>query len=68
VFTWTIEEGAVTPVGDVNADGAVDIADAVSVLNAMSGETVTGNADVNGDGSIDIADFVTVLNIMAGGE
>ena len=67
-FTWTIEEGTPTPVGDVNADGSVDIADAVSVLNAMSGETVTGNADVNGDGSIDIADFVTVLNIMAGGE
>ncbi|MBQ7461410.1 MAG: dockerin type I repeat-containing protein [Bacteroidaceae bacterium] len=52
--------------GDVNLDGKVDIADAVSVLNAMAGQEVKGNADVNGDYKIDIADFVSVLNIMAG--
>ena len=52
--------------GDVNCDVEIDIADAVSVLNAMAGEDVTGDADVNGDGKVDIADFVTVLNIMAG--
>ena len=52
--------------GDVNLDGTVDIADAVSVLNAMAGQQVPGNADVNGDGTVDIADLVTVLNIMAG--
>ena len=58
--------------GDVNLDGAVDIADAVSVLNAMAGQPVAGDANVNGDYDangnpvIDIADLVTVLNIMAG--
>ena len=52
--------------GDVNVDGKVDIADAVTVLNAMAGQQVAGNADVNGDQKVDIADFVTVLNIMAG--
>ena len=52
--------------GDVNLDGQVDIADAVTVLNAMAGQEVAGNADVNADGQVDIADFVTVLNIMAG--
>ncbi len=52
--------------GDVNCDGQVDIADAVTVLNAMAGQEVAGDADVNGDGQVDIADFVTVLNIMAG--
>ena len=52
--------------GDVNLDGHVDIADAVTVLNAMAGQTVAGDANVNGDDSVDIADFVTVLNIMAG--
>ena len=52
--------------GDVNCDGSIDIADAVSVLNAMAGESVSGNADVNNDATPDIADFVTVLNIMAG--
>ena len=58
--------------GDVNLDGAVDIADAVCVLNAMAGQQVAGDANVNGDYDdngnpvIDIADLVTVLNIMAG--
>ena len=52
--------------GDVNNDGITDIADAVTVLNAMAGQSVTGDADVNGDGVVDIADFVTVLNFMAG--
>lgn len=52
--------------GDVNTDGNIDIADAVSVLNAMAGEEVAGNPDVNGDNTVDIADFITVLNIMAG--
>ena len=58
--------------GDVNMDGTVDIADAVSVLNAMAGQPVAGNANVNGDHDdggnpvVDIADLVTVLNIMAG--
>jgi hypothetical protein len=51
--------------GDVNCDGIVDIADAVTVLNAMAGQTVAGIADVNGDKNVDISDFVTVLNIMA---
>ena len=52
--------------GDVNVDNTVDIADAVSVLNAMAGQEVAGDADVNGDGTVDIADLVTILNIMAG--
>ena len=52
--------------GDVNDDDTIDIADAVTILNAMAGQQVNGNADVNGDGTVDIADFVTVLNIMAG--
>jgi hypothetical protein len=58
--------------GDVNLDGAVDIADAVCILNAMAGQSVAGNANVNGDYDangnpvVDIADLVTVLNIMAG--
>ena len=71
--SWSEDKVVVTPgngiglaSGDVNLDGTVDIADAVSVLNAMAGQPVAGNADVNGDGTVDIADLVTVLNIMAG--
>ena len=65
-FDLVITAGKPIARGDVNCDGMVDIADAVSVLNAMAGQQVQGVADVNGDGEVDIADLVTVLNIMAG--
>ena len=69
VFTagWPVKKG------DVNLDTVVDIADVVTVLNAMAGQAVAGDANVNGDTDpatglpvVDIADVVTVLNIMAG--
>jgi hypothetical protein len=64
-FTWTIEQGEVGLKGDLNKDGKVDIADAVTVLNIMAAGDYIAEADLNEDGKIDIADFVTVLNIMA---
>ena len=51
--------------GDLNGDGKIDIADAVTVLNVMADGTNDSSADLNGDGKVDIADFVTVLNLMA---
>jgi hypothetical protein len=51
--------------GDLNGDGKVDIADAVSILNLMAAGAEDSAADLNGDGKIDIADFVSVLNLMA---
>ena len=51
--------------GDLNKDGKVDIADAVTVLNIMAAGNFVAEADLNGDQKVDIADFVTVLNIMA---
>ena len=65
-FDLVITSGKPIARGDVNCDGTVDIADAVSVLNAMAGQEVQGNADVNADNTVDIADLVSVLNIMAG--
>ena len=55
----------VAPVGDLNGDDKVDIADAVTVLNIMAASEYNVAADVNNDGKVDIADFVTILNIMA---
>ena len=57
--------GITYPEGDLNRDGKVDIADAVTVLNIMAAGSNNPEADLNGDGKVDIADFVTVLNIMA---
>ena len=55
--------------GDVNGDGAVDIADVVAVYNIMAGNNLNAyNGDVNADGATDIADVVAIYNIMAGGK
>ena len=51
--------------GDLNGDGKVDIADAVSVLDIMAAEGYEAAADLNGDQRIDIADFVAILDIMS---
>ena len=51
--------------GDLNNDGKVDIADAVTVLNIMAAGGYNAEADINHDQKVDIADFVSILNIMA---
>ena len=58
--------------GDVNGDGAIDVADIatiISVMAAVGGQTQgaapTVWADVNGDGAVDVADIASVISIMA---
>ena len=64
-FTVTVEPEGIK--GDVNKDGAVDIADVVAVYNIMAVNNPNGlNGDVNEDGATDIADVVAIYNIMAG--
>ena len=53
------------PKGDVNLDGAVDVADYTFVLNLMADEQYDPRGDVNGDGAVDVADATYILNIMA---
>ena len=72
LLQWQVERGdykllcGYLKKGDINCDNTVDIADVVTVLNAMAGGTALGDADANGDGVVDIADVVKVLSIMAG--
>ena len=51
--------------GDVNRDGAVDVADISAIISVMAGSAEYDNADVNGDGAVDVADISTVISIMA---
>ena len=57
--------------GDVNADGKLDIADAIFLLGHLfAGGAVPvcqDSADANDDGKLDIADAITILGHLFGG-
>ena len=54
--------------GDANADGLIDMADVVGIVNKIleaPGEDFDASAaDVNGDGIVDVADVVATVNII----
>ena len=56
------------PRGDANGDDKVDISDALSILNYLTGNLPAdfnaAAADVNNDGQVTIADAVIVVNII----
>ncbi|MBP5711448.1 MAG: C10 family peptidase [Prevotella sp.] len=56
--------------GDANGDGAVNVSDAVLVVNYILGgdcpEIVFVNADVNGDGTLNVSDAVGIVSIILG--
>ena len=67
-FEW-ISEAATQLIGDVNGDGAVDVADVSAVISVMADNmagTYAARADVNGDGTVDVADISKIISIMAG--
>ena len=53
-------------VGDVNADGEVNIADVNCIIVVIQGgaDIYEGRADVNGDGEVNIADVNAIINII----
>ncbi len=52
--------------GDVNGDGAVNVADISAIISEMAGDAdYKGMADVNADGSVDVADISVVITTMA---
>ena len=52
--------------GDVNGDGAVDVADIATIIDVMAKGTNDLIADVNDDKTVDVADISNVIDIMAG--
>lgn len=57
--------------GDVNADGKIDIEDAVMVINHVNGQKAltddeAGRANVDGNSSIDIEDAVAIISHVNG--
>lgn len=66
IYPYRVVKG--TP-GDVNGDGAVNVADISAVISVMAGtesEEIVKAADVNGDGAVNVADIASIISIMAG--
>ena len=58
------------PCGDVNGDGAVDVADVFFLINALfaGGPPPLGLANVDQSGTIDVSDVFYLINaLFAGG-
>lgn len=51
--------------GDVNGDGAVDVADISAIISIMASGENDPLGDVNADGAVDVADISSVITIMA---
>ncbi|MCA8960722.1 MAG: VCBS repeat-containing protein [Planctomycetes bacterium] len=73
VRSFVVIPGLIPPTewirGDDNQDGAVDIADAISILTRLftpgsSDTTCRDAADVNDDGGVDISDPITLLSTI----
>ena len=64
---WEVDNGTdpLTPRGDINGDGTLDLADALTALSVVTGGSVTAH-DVTGDGVVNISDALFVLQILAG--
>ena len=56
--------------GDANGDGVVSVADAVAIVDYMTGKPsasfVEEAADMNGDGKIDVSDVVALISLIVG--
>ena len=64
----TSADGKICQPGDVNCDGAVNVADVSAIITAMasgSADDTPATADVNGDGKVDVADIGSVIRIMS---
>ena len=66
-LTKNAEDAAAGTTGDVNGDGAVNVADISAIISVMAGTENYEHADVNGDGAVNVADISSVITIMAGG-
>ncbi|MCA8960267.1 MAG: dockerin type I repeat-containing protein [Planctomycetes bacterium] len=58
--------------GDCNGDGAINIADAITLLNQLFGgggatSSCQDACDANDDGNVDIGDAIAILNVLFGG-
>jgi len=65
--TFMLDEGA--PLGDVNGDGEVTVADVTTLIDFILGhhQLDVDTADVNRDGEVTVADVTAIIDIITAG-
>ena len=68
----TSQTKLISALGDVNADGSIDVLDIVVVVNIIvdiynPSDDEFAAADMNNDGVVDVLDIVTLVNTILGG-
>ena len=63
-FNRMIAVVAVWPTGDINRDGAVNIADVTALISQVLSGTTNAAGDLNGDGTVNIADVTAVITLV----
>ncbi|MGM9870086.1 MAG: SUMF1/EgtB/PvdO family nonheme iron enzyme [Sodaliphilus sp.] len=60
---------ATAGVGDVNADGAVNVSDVTALVNQIigSGSYSAQACDINGDGEVNVSDVTALVNLIING-
>ena len=50
--------------GDINADGEVNVSDVTALVNRILGDTTYPDTicDINGDGEVNVTDVTTLVN------
>ena len=51
-------------VGDVDADGDVDVSDVTALVGVILGTETHDNTDINGDGKVNVSDIDVIINII----
>ena len=50
--------------GDINADGILNVQDVVIMINYIFADIYDSNGDLNGDGILNVQDVVILVNII----
>ena len=69
LYVAAFSSSATAGVGDVNADGTVNVSDVTALVNQIigSGSYSAQACDVNGDGEVNVSDVTALVNLIING-
>lgn len=70
ISTKPLQGESEVTLGDINADGLVNLSDAIALLNKVTAQEAIDLTvgDINGDGTVNLQDAIALLNLVTQGE